>query len=594
MKFLRAMLANVTIEELKDWAGDTIYQRGKDYIDCVDQLSRTNDGALVARVSGTYDYVTWVCCEGEGDFLCDCTCPYDDGPCKHAVAVFLQAARILKKKNADIPLLAEEDDLFLEAFSEHSHDDWYEDEYDSVPVRGRDVGDLPKKTRTDLEKLLKDCSRGQLEELVLNLASDFPGIVAKIREKKQLESGQIAQLSKSLRQEIRKLTAEEAWYNHWKNYGRLPDYSHLEGQLRKLLQAGYPDVLLDLGEDLWQRGNEQVGDSNDDGMTAEAIGLCMEIICAAVPESSLPQVEQILWLVSRQLDDQYDLLGDISVLLNDSRYTKKDWGQACGVMEKWLEQAPVKDRDSFSQRFKRERIMTWLRDGYVRAGEVQKVIPLLEKEADTCQSYETLVKTLRACGEVERARQWCVRGYKKTIKGAPGIASALQIQLREIAATEQQHDLVMAYLVDDFLARPSLHSYICLRDAAEKIESWSQVREFMLTYLEAGQRPPMDDSRWPLPAPEVYHPVHERGRFPDDDTLIEIALFEKRYDDAVAIYNRRDKISRWNYQLDNNLAEQIAVSHPDLALRIWCAIAEGKLLMLNPKHTRLLPPIYGK
>ncbi len=582
MESIRDMMKDVTIEDLRDWAGDIIYERGKDYVDCVDQLSRTADGTLVARVSGTREYATWVRVEGDGDFICDCTCPYDDGPCKHAVAVLLKAAKVLRRKNAKIPLLAEDDDLFLEAFTD-CDDDWYEDDGDFTPRRLSLGNGLPKKKKAELEKLLKDQSRDQLLSLVLDLAAEYPEIIDRIGEKKQLESGQVTQLSKALRKEIRQLTAEEAWYNHWKGYGSLPDYSHLEKQLRKLLQAGHADVVLDLGGDLWTLGNEQVGGSNDDGMTAEALGRCLDIVITSVPKSSLTAVEQILWLIEHELADQYGLLGDVKTILNEARYSQDDWHQTAPVIEKWLKQQPVKDKSDFSERYYRERLMEWLRDVYMRAGEVEKIIPLLEREADSCQSYETLVKALRASGEIERARNWCKRGYQKTSEKSPGIASALQIQLREMAADEKRYDLVAAYLADDFMERPSQDRFLTLRTGAEKISAWPLVREQMLTFLQTGVRPQPLSENWPLPEPEVRTLQDRRRRFPDEDMLIEIALLEKRFDDAVAIYSSRTKVNSWNYHLDDGLADAVAATHPDVALRIWRVIANEEIARVQPK-----------
>ena len=113
---IKAMLNGLTHEDLREWAGSKIYNRGKEYVKEVSQLSRTEDGTLVAWVSGADEYATSIRQESEGEFGYDCTCPYDySGPCKHAVAVLLAAAEQLKR-GEDIPLLDPEDDLYFEAF----------------------------------------------------------------------------------------------------------------------------------------------------------------------------------------------------------------------------------------------------------------------------------------------------------------------------------------------------------------------------------------------------------------------------------------------------------------------------------------------
>jgi uncharacterized Zn finger protein len=122
MQLIRNMLKGLTLEDLREWAGSKIFNRGKEYVDCVSQLSCTEDGTLVAWVSGTDEYATSVRHDGKGGFGYDCTCPYDDwGPCKHVVAVLLAAAEQLKRSQ-EIPLLDPEDDLYLEMFDDFEED----------------------------------------------------------------------------------------------------------------------------------------------------------------------------------------------------------------------------------------------------------------------------------------------------------------------------------------------------------------------------------------------------------------------------------------------------------------------------------------
>ncbi|MDT8445119.1 MAG: SWIM zinc finger family protein, partial [Desulfuromonadales bacterium] len=329
MKSIREMLKGVTLEDLRDWAGSKIYNRGKGYVSNVSQLSRTEDGTLVAWVSGSDEYATSVRHEGKGDFDSDCTCPYDDwGPCKHAVAVLLAAAEQLKQYQ-DIPLLDPDDDLYLEAFDED--DDWLEEDEDDD--REESSSEPPKGRSPQLEKQLADKSRDELQALLIELALDFPEVSRRLRDTIRLETGQVDKLVHSLRKEIRCLTAEDAWYNPWKHEGNLPDYTHVEEQLEALLNEGHADAVLELGEELWERGIEQVEQSHDDGETALAISACLAIVLRALQQTSLPQSEQLLWLVEHELDDQYELLDGADAVLNDPRYTPEDWREVAAVLE---------------------------------------------------------------------------------------------------------------------------------------------------------------------------------------------------------------------------------------------------------------------
>ncbi len=587
MKSIREMLKGLSLEDLREWAGSKIYNRGKEYVSCVSQLSRTEDGTLVAWVSGSDEYATSVKHEGAGDFDSDCTCPYDYwGPCKHAVAVLLAAAEQLKQ-NRDIPLLDPDDDLYLEAFDED--DDWLEedgnDDLDEESLAGLSKGRSPQ-----LEKLLADKSRDELQGLLVELALDFPEVSRRLRDRGRLETGQVDQLVRSLRKEIRNLTAEDAWYNPWKHEGNLPDYSHVEEQLEALLDKGHADAVFELGEELWERGVEQVEQSNDEGDTALAISSCLAIVLRAVPQTSLPPSEQLLWLVEHELDDEYDLLGGADAVLNDPRYTPEYWREVAAVLEVWLKKIEEPKLGRFSSTYRRERVMTWLRNAYSRSGETKKVIPLLEEEADRCRSYDLLVNALLETGEQDRARNWCIRGYQNTIADAPGIASNLQERLRELAKAEGNYELVATYRAEDFFEQPSEPSYIELREAAEKVKVWPAVRRGIFDFLQTGRRPVAGGkgkNAWPLPEPEVQKPeVDGKIRlvsFPNREMLIEIAILEERFDDAVTIYHEHAKTRRWGWDIDEQLAKAVARSHPDVALSIWQSIAEGLISQVKPK-----------
>jgi hypothetical protein len=73
----------------------------------------------------------------------------------------------------------------------------------------------------------------------------------------------------------------------------------------------------------------------------------------------------------------------------------------------------------------------------------------------------------------------------------------------------------------------------------------------------------------PLPATEIESFVPPRQRcnrlFPDLGTLIDIALMEKRLDDAVELHQRLRKTNRWGWERDKSVAlavaERIPTSH---------------------------------
>jgi uncharacterized Zn finger protein len=593
MQTISALLRNLTLDDLREWAGTKILSRGQSYIRHVKGLSRLEDGTLAAWVSGSEVYATSVCLDEEGDFDYSCTCPYDWGPCKHAVAVVLSAAEQVKRKK-DIPLLKDEDDLYHALFDDseddYSDDDNWQDE-EVEPESASESFTAGKRGNPRLQKILEGMEKDKLVTMILELAACHPEIERGLLEKEQFATGRVDKMVSSLRREIRSLTSEPAWYNSWKGEGNIPDYSHVQAQLQALLSSGHADEVLQLGEELWTRGTEQVEQSHDEGDTATAIAECLEVVLQAVPLSSMPPAEQLLWVINRALADEYSLLDSGGKILESKRYAPAHWHEVAEELETRLKSMTKPASAAFSETYRRNGVLNMLLDAYGRSGMQEKVIPLLEKEADVCRCYGKLVDILLAAGEKEKGRQWCIRGFQRTLEHAPGIAAELQNRLRQMAEKDKKYDLAAAYLAEDFFERASRKTFTDLRKAAEKAKVWPNVRACVLRYLETGQRPgPADGGNgtaWPLPKPEVIRPRDKAAaryeRFPDLDTLIDIAILEERFDDVVALYQDLQKTKRWGWETDKTVAEAVANTHPQIAIDIWRAVVNSLIGQVKPK-----------
>lgn len=216
---------------------------------------------------------------------------------------------------------------------------------------------------------------------------------------------------------------------------------------------------------------------------------------------------------------------------------------------------------------------------------------MLEREVHATQCYTRLVDWLLEADQSEKARAWCIEGFRKTAKDAPGIAAALQKRLRELACREHRFDLAAAYRAEDFFASPSAKHYTELKNATEEIKCWPVVRTAALHFLESGHRPDLKSAKeekapWPLPRPEVAEgPDSKRFRpqYPDLDTLIDIAILEERFADAVKLYQAQQGKGRWGIGRGREVAEAVAKTHPDIALGIWKKAAEGEIGQVKPK-----------
>jgi uncharacterized Zn finger protein len=246
--------------------------------------------------------------------------------------------------------------------------------------------------------------------------------------------------------------------------------------------------------------------------------------------------------------------------------------------------------DDYSGQYLRKGVMNWLVDAFERSGQRSKIISLLEQEASATKCYEQLVDTFLRAGNHEKAREWCIKGYQKTVETSPGIAAGLQKKLRELAREEKKFDLAAAYLAQNFFDHLSTATYGELRKAAEKIDCWPAVRAAALAFLESGQRPDIpgrkgDGPPWPLPAPEIAAKSDKRFRrdYPNLNALIEIGILEKRLDDVVTLYQAQQKNLRWGIGKGKEVAAAVAATHPDVALAIWKQLADGQIKLVKPK-----------
>ncbi|RXK82718.1 SWIM zinc finger domain-containing protein [Chlorobaculum sp. 24CR] len=565
MPSIHASLNGFTEKEIADWAGSTIYARGKSYIDDVTELSRTEDGRLAAWVFGSDEYVTTVRRGGKGEFDFACTCPYDHGgPCKHVVAVLL-VALARAKRGEEIPVLQPDDELYLELA------DYLDGETDDDEPGDERGGSAA----SSVESMLAGKSREELLEIMADVTRNFPEVTRWLGEREQLATGKIDQLIHALRKEIFALTAIDAWPVYGDFFEDSPDYSGVQQRLQNLLDRGHADAVFGLGEELWSRCGGQLESFEDDGMIASGIAGCMQVVLKALPDTKLSRLDQLVWLHDRLREDQFDLLAGADMLIGSRRYAVADWRELAAALEARLANMPVSTGGRRDEHYRRRHVVDQLIDVYRRGGEAEKVIPLLEKEADPCLYHDVLVEHLLAAGVVERARSWCIEGYGKTVEQAPGIASMLQRHLRELAEKEGNLALVAAYRAQDFFRYPSVGAFSELREASEKIDAWPAVREAALGYLRTGRRPDgsATGGAWPLPKPEVGSAVTSAKTglrsFPKLAVLIEIAILEARRDDTVALFKELCQTGMCGRDISEKVAESVATSHPDIALKIW-------------------------
>jgi len=576
--------------DLEQWAGARILSRGQGYHrdHRVRELARMQTGGIIAWVHGGQRYATRVDFE-DGELISVCTCPYGDN-CKHAVAVVLEYLEHVKK-NKEVPGVTEQDKRLV-LLRDFSDEQVWDDEEDDEEYRGIDDDEsAPKKSGKTkpiaIRSFLEQQNKEQLIALIEELAGKHSIIREAIQDRYDLSKGSVKKMANAVRKEIHELSSEPAWSNHWRGEGHIPDYSRVKDRMNALLKQGHADEVVALGRELLEAGIRQVEMSNDEGETATEISSCMEVVFRALRQSSLSPVEQMLWVIDAELEDEYELCYG-----SESFWKKKqkasDWS---AVGDRLIDRLNVfsseKGEDSFSRNYRRDNLTNWIVRALEDSGRDEEIIPLCEQEAVKTGSYTRLVDVLRKAKRLEEAEQWIHKGIKATQKQSPGVASQLRDALREMREKEGNWLQVTGFRVEDFIQMPSLQGYKEMKKAAEKAKVWAAVRAASLLYLESGKYPWADPS-WPLPETGVEKaPEMRKNEFPMADVLVDIAIEEKRPDDVLKWYElgKSKKQVFWGgdgYQEDQ-VAEAVADHYPDRAIDIWKSIAERQIALTKPK-----------
>jgi uncharacterized Zn finger protein len=585
----RDRFEKLTWHDIEQWAGSRVLSRGQGYHrdHRVRELAQTQLGGIVAWVQGGQRYATEVDFE-DGELISICTCPFGNN-CKHAVAVVLEYLDHLKK-NLEIPKITGQDSriALLQGFTDDEElENDFDEEEEEVEIGDSASTKGGKSIPPDLRGFLEEQTKEQLITLVKDLSERYSSVRKDLKDRENLSKGSVKRIVTSVRKEIQELSSEPGWRNSWNHEGYTPDYSQVKGRLKSLLANGHADEVVALGKELLEAGIRQVEMSDDEGETGIEISSCLDIVFQALPQSSLSPVDQILWMIDAELEDEYELCYGA-----ESFWKKKqkasDWNiVADRLLERLNKFQPVKGEDSFSRSYHRDNLTNWIIRAFENSGRHEEVIPLCEQEAVNTGSYTRLVDLLRKAKRLDEAEQWIHKGIKTTQKQWPGIAKQLKDTLREMREREGNWLKVAAFRTEDFLQSPSLHTFQDMKKAAEKAKAWPEVRAAALLYLETGKLP-QSDPTWPLPETGVKEDRETRkSEFPMIDVLIYIAIEEKRPDDVLRWYDQQRSKKQvfwgWDGYQEDQIAEAVADHYPDRALTIWKNVVEKQIALTKPK-----------
>ncbi len=557
----------LTWGDLDEWAGAKTLSRGKRYQreGRVRDLACLPRGDLIAWVAGTEKYATIVSTDGEY-IESRCTCPVGDS-CKHAVAVVLEYLESVKK---GLPIqAAAEDDPRLRLLDADSMEN-------TAPAQ-----------EPPLRPYLETQTKEELIDLLETLAATDPYVRRTIADRRSIAAADSAPVLESLIADIDAISGEIPDEDYW--VGGIPDYSPVQERMETLLAAGYTDEVVLAGEILLRKGTRQIEMVNDEGETIDQIAACMDVVFTALALSPRPPHEKILYAVDAELRDEFDLCAGAERVLAED-FPEEEWSiVADRLLARLEETAPPERDDSFSSRYRRERLVTRTVAALDRAGRHEDGTILQMMEAEKTDNYPALAARLFRDGRRDEALKWISRGIAETEKTAPGIADELRTLLREMREKESDWPVVAAIRAEEFFREPTYPAFRHLEEASRRAGVWDTVRDAAMQYLISGERPPTGDGVIPGVLPDTgigIWPSRREIRIPVADTLIEIAIAEQNPGEVLRWHEQweEDVIERhMRRNLEDRVAEAIADAYPERAIAIWRKKAERLIAEARPQ-----------
>ncbi|GAB5512967.1 SWIM zinc finger family protein [Rhodopirellula baltica] len=596
----------LTWSTLESWTGSRTIQRGEDYQKQgrVRKLVLCGDGSIIATVQGTESYITRVSLNTKKrsgvqlSSYCSCPVGYD---CKHGVATVLKMIADCEAGKRP-PSISDTDVRF-----EHLQDD------NTTPAPKPSSGASKKQRTTDkqIREYLADESKENLIDRLMKCCSAEPSIRRTLADEVTIASGHFDKLLAEAYKEMRKLTAEEAWYDAWDGEGELPDYSGLQKRMTTLLAAGHADELVKLGKELMTRGTDQVNRGHDDGSVCGQLCECMETVAKAIRKSSLTDEQRLLVAFDLSLDDDYDLAASVAELFQ-SKWPKSAWSSVADELIVRLHSLPAKtDRHGFvSPNRQREQTGSMAIHALRACGRDEEAREISVAEALTCGSFMRAVKELMDDGFDAEAEELAYRGLRETDLQFRGIIHHLQELIGELASKRKEWKIPAAIAAEDFFESPSVDGFEKLLQASNKAKCKAVIETAARRFLETGKRPDLDRNQmrrtkatkaWPLPrAPlgqDADQPVsetwHDRG--PHYDVLIGLSIKNGSPNETLRLYdtaNANSSDSRFHSaRIDRlSVAKSVEKSHPERAIEIYLREALSVAAQTNTKTY----PLVGK
>jgi uncharacterized Zn finger protein len=447
------------------------------------------EGVLTAVVSGQKDYrVKLELDDGEIEYSCDCPVGLDGEFCKHLVAAGLA---------------------------------WINP--DMKPTRKTGERKIRETSQDKIQGFLKLQDKSTLIQMLVEEAAENRSL----RERLLLQAARLNSEGVDLAA-YRQAIARATRTNGFVDYYAAPDYARRVRQvidsIAALVEDGHSSAVIELTEYMLEKLDNAIGDMDDsDGHMGDILPELHDLhhrACLQARPDPVTLARRLFeWEIKSDWEIFYGSVTNYADVFGADGLT--EYRRLAGA--EWSQIHPLgpgdKDNEVSSRRFR----VTSIMEGLARqTGDPEAIVEVKRRDLSHSYSYLQIAEVYREAGANDKALDWAEQG----LKSFPGRDSRLIEFLAHEYHRRARHDDAMSLIWDQFVESPSLSHYQELKANARKVRpssDWPASRAKALAHL---RQVIAQEKREEKP-----HDWHWPGRA-DNSRLVEIFLWEKRYDEA--------------------------------------------------------------
>lgn len=522
---MTSVLNYLSIREVRSLAGDLWFERGEDYFEQgrVTRLTE-NDGVVSAIVEGTQDYRVrlWPDVNDEIGFACTCPLGVNDQFCKHCVAAAL-------------------------AWNEKAR----ESKKISNPKR-KSQGD-------DLKSFLEQMEKDKLVEIVLREASENRSLSKRLL----LEAARVNPAGLDLKAFRKSISAAMRTggfvdYKSAARYARRID--QVVDSISALMDNGHAIEVVALTEFALNKLEKAFGEVDDsDGNMGDISSNLEELhhrACETAKEDPVILAKRLFeWEMKSEWDIFCGAVATYADVLGTSGLA--EYRRLAEI--KWKQVPALRPGAEKSQNYGDRSNITSIVEALARqSGDYEMLVEIKSRDLSQPFVFLQIAEIYRKAKQDDKALDWAEKG----LRAFPNINSGLSDFVTEEYHHRGRHTDAMDIIWTEFIKSPSLHSYQKLRANAlrsSKIEKeWTQWRDKALAHLRSFIQ---SEKRAEKPVKTIY----SWRRVIDHSPLVEIFLWEKRFDDAW----QEATTGGCSDYLSLQVADAVASDYPERALPIY-------------------------